>query len=364
MSFKARKTVENIPLYKPARSIDSLKAEYGFKKVTKLAGNENTLGFSPKALKALKKVTSFYPDGQAVNLRTVLAEKFGVRKEEVICGNGSFELLFLTALAFVENGDETISAVPSFGWYKNATEIMGGNFIGVPVKEDFSVDLDGIIAAITKRTKIIWLCNPNNPTGTVFGQKEFEEFLSKVPSDVVVVSDEAYIDFVTEENKASFPDSIKLLKKYKNLLILRTFSKLEGLAFFRSGYGFADEELLGYLNRVRLPINITGPAQLAGIAAIQDESFRKKTIKNVTEGRNRFYRAFEELGLKYIPSNTNFVFFHTGKDSKSIVKELEKKGILIRAGEEYGFPDMLRVSIGTPKENEFLIKELTALLKK
>lgn len=363
MALIPRKAVQNIPLYKPARSIDSLKAEYGFEKVLKLAGNENTLGFSPKAFEALQNVQSFYPDGQATKLRNAIAEKFGQKVENVICGNGSFELLFLAALAFLENGDETISAVPSFGWYKNATEIMGGKFVGIPVQEDFSVDLDGILAAITEKTKIIWLCNPNNPTGSLFNHKTFEGFLEKVPDNVLVISDEAYIDFVTPENAPDFPRSLELIKKFKNLLVLRTFSKLEGLAFFRCGYGFGDEELLGCLNRVRLPINVTGPAQLAGLAALKDEDFRQKTIQNVSEGRKQFYRFFDEEKLYYVPSNTNFIFFRTGKDSVTLVHELEKKGILIRAGEEYGFPDMLRISIGTKEENEILISELKKLLK-
>ncbi|MBQ3799114.1 MAG: histidinol-phosphate transaminase [Treponema sp.] len=363
MALKARKAVRNIPLYKPAKSIDSLRAEYGFDKVIKLAGNENTLGFSPKALAALQKSVSYYPDGQATLLRQKISGKFGVPFDNIICGNGSFELLFLVALAFLEEGDETVSAVPSFGWYKSATEIMGGKFIGIPVKTDFSVDLDGILAAISGRTKIIWLCNPNNPTGTVFSHSELESFLLKVPDDVVVVSDEAYIDFVSEENVVSFPDSISLVRKHKNLLVLRTFSKLEGLAFFRSGYGFADEELLSFLNRVRIPINITGPAQLASIAALSDDEFRDRTIRNVRSGRTRFYEAFDRLGLYYVPSNTNFVFFRTGKDSVTLVRELEKKGILVRAGEEYGFPDMLRISVGTEEENDIVIKELERLLK-
>ena len=362
MALKARKAVENIPLYKPAKSLDSLRAEYGFEKIIKLAGNENTLGFSPKIYEALKGAASYYPDGQATNLRKELSKKFKVPFENTICGNGSFELLFLAALAFLEKDDETISAVPSFGWYKSATEIMGGKFVGVPVKKDFSVDLEAILKAITERTKIIWLCNPNNPTGTVYFQKEFEDFLKKVPSSVVVISDEAYIDFVTEENKKNYPDTLSLINKYQNLLVLRTFSKLEGLAFFRSGYGFASEELLGYLNRVRLPLNITGPAQIAAITALHDEDFKKRTVQNVENGRNLFYQWFEKSGLEYVKSNTNFVFFKIGKDSVTVVKELEKKGILIRAGEEYGFSDMLRISIGTPEENQTVIKELERVL--
>lgn len=361
MSLKARKAVEKLPVYKTAKSIASTQKEYGFEKVIKLAGNENTLGFSPLAQEALAQLNSYYPDGAGIDLREKLADYIGVKADQIILGNGSFELLFLVGLAFLEQGEETIIAEPSFGWYKNVTLIMGGKIVEVPLTESYEVDLDGILAAVTQKTRIIWLCNPNNPTGTIFTQTQLQAFLEKVPDDIVVVLDEAYYDYVVEEG---YPDSISLLGQYNNIIILRTFSKLEGLAGLRLGYGVANEEMLGYLNKVRMPINVNAAAQLAGLAAIDDVDFKQKTLKNVKEGRKQYYEALDRWGFPYTISNTNFIWFDIGQDSQPIVDEFLKHGILIRAGQEYGYPTKLRISIGTRKENEQVISLLSELLHK
>ncbi len=360
MALIPRKIVADLPTYTPAKSIDSVKREFGFEKVIKLAGNENTLGFSPLAKEAMEKIVSYYPDMAVNDLRERVAEKFHVKPEQIIFGNGSFELLFLVGLAFMEPGEESIIAEPSFNWYKNVTLIMGGQIVAVPLK-DFKVDLDGILAAVTDRTKIIWLCNPNNPTGTIFTQEQLETFLSKLRSDIVVVLDEAYNEFVVEDG---YPDAIDLLEKYDNVIILRTFSKLQGLAFFRIGYGFGSEELIGYLNKVRMPINTNGPAQLAALAALDDAAFTDQTLKNVHEGLKLYYETFDRWGVAYVPSNTNFILFDVGVDSDRVVEEFLHHGILIRGGREFGYPTMLRVSIGTPEENREVIRLLGQILNK
>lgn len=360
MGLKPREAVRNLPVYTPARSIDSAKREYGFERVIKLAGNENTLGFSPLAMEALEQVTSYYPDGTALNLREKTAAKFGVKPEQVIFGNGSFELLFLVGLAFLEKGDEAVLAEPSFGWYKNVTLIQGAGIVSVPL-EDYKVNLDKIAAAVTDKTKVIWLCNPNNPTGTIFTAEELNRFLEKVGDDIVVVLDEAYYDFVNEDG---YPETIPLIGRHKNIIVLRTFSKLEGLASFRIGYGFADEELTGYLNRVRLPINVTGPAQLAAYAALDDDTFREKTLANVRAGLAAYYERFDKWGLGYVRSNTNFVLVDTGVETEPLVQECFKCGILIRGGKEFGYPTALRISVGTPPENEAVLSLLGKLLGK
>lgn len=360
MGLRPRKVIDELPVYVPAKSIDSAKSEYGFDKVIKLAGNENTLGFSPLAREALKEITSYYPDGGAQNLREKTAKKFGVKAQNVIFGNGSFELLTLIGLTFLEQGDESIIAKPSFGWYKNVTLIMGGKIVEVPL-EDYKVNLDAIYNAVTDRTKIIWLCNPNNPTGTIFTHGQLTGFLDKIRDDIVVVLDEAYVDFV---NEPGYPDSISLLGKYNNIIILRTFSKLEGLANLRIGYGFASEEFIGYLNKVRMPINTNGAAQLAAFAALDDDDFKKKTLSNARSGLKQYYDVFEKWGLTYVKSNTNFILFDAKIDSGYIVQEFLKKGILIRGGTEFGYPTHLRISIGTPEENEKVIELLAQLLNK
>lgn len=356
MSVKPRTSIETLPPYRAARSVETLKREYGLKSITKLAANENTFGFSKNVWKALKQISSQYPDGSAYNLRSELAKKFNLPLENIVLGNGSFELLYLAGIAYLNQGDETIAALPSFGWYKSVTQILGANFTGVPLK-DFHVDLTAIAGAVTEKTKIIWLCNPNNPTGTIFTQSELENFLQKIPDRVLVILDEAYIDYVEEKD---FPDSIPLLKKHDNILILRTFSKTEGLAGFRVGYGFADEKIISSLNKVRIPSNVNSPAQYAALASLHDESFKERTLKNAHEQKQVYYKVFDEFGFSYVISNTNFIFFDVGRNADSVVEEFLKEGILLRSGSEYGFPTMIRLTIGRPEENSRVI----AILRK
>lgn len=360
MSVRTRKELESLPAYRAARSQESLMREYGLEKITKLAANENTLGFSPLVRKAIESVNSQYPDGSSFNLREKLAGRFGLTPEEVIIGNGSFELLYLAGIAFLNKDDEAISALPSFGWYKTVTQIMGAKFTGIPVK-DFHVDLEEIAKAVTNRTKIIWLCNPNNPTGTIFTQGELESFLKKIGDDILVILDEAYIDFVEEEG---FPDSLALLKDHDNILILRTFSKLEGLAGFRVGYGFASREIISALNKVRLPLNVNALAQKAALASIEDEEFKSLTRGNASNQKEAYYSAFEKLGFPYVKSNTNFIFFDIGREADPVVEEFIRRGILLRSGSEYGFPRMIRLTIGKPEENQRVIEIFEELFGK
>jgi histidinol-phosphate aminotransferase len=358
VGLKVRKVVEALPKYTPAKSIDSVKREFGIENVIKLAANENTLGFSPKVKEALKDVVSYYPDMEVTALRGKVAERYGIDPEKIIFGNGSFELLFLVGLVFLEQGDESIVAEPSFNWYKNVTLMMGGSVVEVPLNE-FKVDLEAIKAAITEKTKIIWLCNPNNPTGTMLTEEELTQFLDSIPEDIIVVLDEAYCDFVTEEG---YPDSIKLLERYPNIVVLRTFSKLYGLAFFRLGYGFASKEIIDYMNRVKLPINTNGAAQLAALAAIDDDEFNQKSKENVLEGLKLYYDFCEKRNLKYVRSNNNFILFDLGRESAPVVEELLHQGIMIRDGAEFGYPTMVRVSIGTPEENQEALTRLSEIL--
>ena len=351
MSVKPKKAVENLPPYKAARSSESVKSEYGLDSVLKLSANENTLGFSPKVREALEKVDSYYPDRAGTALRTAIAKKFNVDVDNVILGNGSFELIQLLSIAFLESGEETIGAVPSFGWYKTTTTFSGGKFIGVPVK-DFKVDLDAIAQSVTEKTKIIWLCNPNNPTGTIFTEKELTAFLSKIRNDILVVLDEAYVDFVEEEG---FPDSIGLLSKFDNIVILRTFSKAYGLAGLRSGFAIAEKGIISILNRIRIPSNASSAAQLASLAALEDSSFREKTVKNASGQKKVWYSFFERHGLKYIKSNANFMFFDLGREAKPLLQEFLKNGIMLRDGAEFGFPTMIRATLGSPEENQRVI---------
>lgn len=356
---KARSALEKVPAYVAARSIETIQREYGLSSIIKLAANENTLGFSQNVWGKIKKrVTSQYPDGSAYELREKIAEKLGVGLENLVVGNGSFELIYLAAIAFLNEGDETIAGIPTFGWYKTVTEIQGGKFVGVPVK-NFHVDLDAIASAVTPKTKIIWLCNPNNPTGTIFTAGELDSFLKKIPDDILVVLDEAYIDFVLEDD---FPDSLSVVKSHANVVSFRTFSKLEGLANFRVGYAIGNKDFISLISKVKMPLNVSGAAQAAALAAIEDDDFKNLTIQNAASQKKIYYEFFEKNGLEYVKSNTNFIFFDVGREAKPVVELLLQNGILVRDGAEYGFPTMIRLSIGTPEENEKVISALGKIL--
>lgn len=358
MSVRPKKAVENLPPYKAARSSESVKSEYGLQSVLKLSANENTLGFSPKVREALKKVDSYYPDRAGTALRTALAEKYDVDADNVILGNGSFELIQLVSIAFLENGEESIGAIPSFGWYKTTTTFCGGKFTGVPVK-NFKVDLDAIAGSVSEKTKIIWLCNPNNPTGTIFTGSELTDFLSKIRDDILVVLDEAYIDFVEEEG---FPDSVDLLKKFGNIVILRTFSKADGLAGLRCGFAIAEKGIISVLNRIRIPSNASLAAQLAARAALEDPDFKEKTVRNASEQKKVWYQFLKKHGLKYVESNANFILLDAGREAKPLLQEFLKNGIMLRDGGEFGFPTMIRATIGSPEENRRVMDLFEKLL--
>lgn len=358
MGIKPREAVETLPKYVPAKSIDSVKREYGFKRVIKLAGNENTSGFSPSVWKALKSVTSYYPDMSYSALKEKLSKRFGIDDSKIVIGNGSFELISLIGLTYLESDDESIIVKPSFGWYTNATLTMGAIPVYVDLV-DFKTDLDAVLNAVTDKTKVIWICNPNNPVGTIINEKEMTDFLDRLRDDILVVLDEAYIDFVVEEG---FPDTIKLLGQYKNIILLRTFSKLEGLAHFRIGYGFAEPDIIEHINRVKLPINVNGAAYAAAVAAIDDEEFKEAYKVSVRNGLQQYYGFLDKKGLHYIKSNTNFILFDTKIDSSIIVDKALKKGILVRDASEFGYPTYIRVSIGSYEENQQFIDVLEETL--
>jgi histidinol-phosphate aminotransferase len=291
-------------------------------------------------------------------LREKLSHIHQVDQDNFVFGNGSFELISLIAQVYLEAGDESIIPVPSFGWYSNVTLQMNANAVNVPLK-DYKVDLDKIYQSITEKTKLIWICNPNNPTGTIIEQQNLLEFIKKVRSDILIVLDEAYIDFLESE----YLDTTKLIYEYSNIILLRTFSKLYGLASFRIGYGIADEKIIQNLNKVRLPINVNFLAQEAAIASLDDNEFRDKVLINNKIGLQMYYTALEELGLEYVRSNGNFILLNVGKDSLWVENEFLKEGIMIRAAVEFGLPTWIRISVGTVEENVKVIKILKKIMR-
>lgn len=360
MAVEQKDSVKGLTVFRPARTIESVCREYGFRpeEIIKLAGNENRFGTSPKVLEALQKREreySFYPDTAATRLREILAEQLGIGPGNITLGEGSFELIEDLAGAYLSAGQETVSADPSFGWYITVTRKNEGIPVRVPVRaSDQGIDPDGMIRAITPETKIVWICNPNNPTGTIMQGEDLVRLVNSVSSEILIVIDEAYLDFAEEP----YIDTIDLVKEHDNVVLLRTFSKAYGLAGFRLGFAIGPEDIIEGINKVRLPFSADFPGMTAAEAALQDPDFLNRTIQGIREGREAYYAAFREFGWESVRSNGNFIFVHSGVDGTFLEEELLKRGILIRKGIEFGtqYQYWFRISVGTPGDNEKVIR--------
>ena len=353
-----REELKTLIAYKPGKPIEDVKKEYGLDKVVKLASNENPLGCSPKAIEAIKKATetlSLYPDGNATLLKEALAEKLNLNPSQILPSSGSDEMILQLATAFINKGDESIMADITFSRYMDTTKLMGGIPVIVPL-ENWTHDLNSMIAAITDKTKLIWLCNPNNPTGTMFTKEELLTFLAKVPKDVIVIYDEAYNEYATADN---FPkNSTELLKDYPNLIVMRTFSKIYGLAALRIGYTMASEEIIHNINKVRGPFNVNSLAQAAALAALEDEDFVKRSYDMNKEGKVYLYKELDEMGIEYAHSETNHIFMNVKKDAQEVFIELQKRGMIIRPI----LDTWIRITIGTPEQNKLFVSLLKEVL--
>lgn len=363
MQIKEKESVRELPKYVPAKSLDDVSREYGFcrNEIIKLAGNENRYGCSPKVLEALEKQAgnlAYYPDVNVTALRNKLAKLHHISPENLIFGNGSFELISLIGDTYIEKGDQVIYSEPSFGWYLNVTKKNQGDIVTVSVTEGMAVDAEGILSHINEKTKLIWLCNPNNPTGTVLSSDALTNFIERVPDNVLIVLDEAYIDFIDGD----YMDTVQFVKKHNNIILLRTFSKAQGLASFRIGYGIASTEIIENILKVKLPLNVSTASQVAALSALEDRAFTDFVIQSNKEERQYYYREFEALGLKYIPSNGNFILVNIGIDSTFAEEEFLKRGIVIRNGEDFGLKQWLRISVGTAEENRRVIAVLKEIL--
>ena len=336
--------------YVPGKPLEELERELGIANSIKLASNENPLGPSPKALEALKNSFSDinrYPDGAGYYLRKVLAEELSVREDELILGNGSNELLDIATRTFMQDGDEAVMAVPSFVVYAMAVQGVGGRSLQVPLK-DYTLDLKAMADALTPRTKMVFIANPNNPTGTINRKDEFDELMEKVPDNILVVLDEAYYEYVSSPDYA---DSMQYLHTEKNVLILRTFSKIYGLAGLRIGYGIAKKEILDDMNRLREPFNTNAIAQRAALAALKDPEHVSHS-RNINEaGKTYLYSELDSLGVKYVPTEANFLYLPVEK-ATAVYESLLKMGVIIRP---MG-PQAIRVTIGLPEENRRFIE--------
>ena len=361
MKKLAREGVVDLIPYPPGKPIEELERELGIKGSIKLASNENPLGPSPMAVQAIMdKVHGLhrYPDGSGYYLKTKLSEKYALPLSRIILGNGSDELIDLIVRTFLSPGEHVVQPYPAFLIYEKVVRAAGGQLTSVPLS-GFRIDLNGIADAVTPRTKIIFLTNPNNPTGSAFSRDEMVEFLKKIPDDVFVALDEAYIEFVSDEGVAQ---GLNLLSSHPLLVVLRTFSKLYGLAGLRIGYGFASSEIIDYMSRVRLPFNVNSLAQTAAIAALDDADFVSRTLKVVREGLAYLYQNLDDMGLAYLPTQTNFFLIKVPRKGKEVYELMLKQGVIVRAMDSYGLADYIRINVGLPEENERFIRTLKKIL--
>ena len=362
MQPKAR--IVDLPVYQPGKPIDEVKRELGLTEVIKLASNENPFGCSPKAKEAIiahLDQTNIYPDGASVELTAALAKHYGLEPNQIVFGAGADEVILMIARAFLSPGDETIMADRTFPQYKHNAIVEGATVIEIPLKDGVH-DLEAMKAAVTDRTKVIWICNPNNPTGTIVSRSAMEQFMKQVPSSVMVVLDEAYMEFVTDPDCAQ---GLELLKRYPNVVILRTFSKIYGLATLRIGYGIGRAEVIRSINQVREPFNTTGFAQKAALAALADSEFIERCREANRAGIAFMESEFRRLGLKSFPAHGNFILVDVQRDAKTVYEELLKKGIIVRGGHtaSIGYPTGIRVTIGSEEQNRKFIEALEAVLQ-
>jgi histidinol-phosphate aminotransferase len=358
----ARKGILDLAAYVPGKSIEEVEKEYGVKRWTKLASNENLLGTSPKAIAAIRKELSsinFYPDGPCSALREALARKFSLDEETVIVSNGADNLILLAANAFVDEGDEVVIADPTFQVYANSTQMMGGRPIKVRVK-DFNHDLPGMLDQMTPKTKLVFICNPNNPTGTIVRRKALDEFLSRLPERVILILDEAYCDFVEDPD---YPNGFHDVKAGQRLIVLRTFSKVYGLAGLRLGFAVGRKDLVKCLYQVRDPFPVHRLAQVAGLAALNDHEHERRSVELVHEGRRYLYRELDKLGLFYVPSQANFILIDFGRDSREILEAFLREGIIIRPGFVWKYETFARVTVGRMSDNRRFIGALKRIMK-
>ena len=355
-------SIKKMNRYQAGKSIEEVKEEYGLEKVVKLASNENSLGPAIQVIDTIQSEANnvnLYPDSDSRKLKKALSEKYELEEKRIFLGNGSDEILDLLMTLILNSGDEVIQADPSFIKYELAVKSRGGSSVKVSLNENHRHDLEAMEAEITEKTKAVLICNPNNPTGTMLKKEEIEDFLERISDDILVIVDQAYQEYITAEDPF---DGIKLLEKHSNLMLMRSFSKAYGLAGMRIGYAFADPELVDYLNRIRGPFNVNSLAQKAAVTALESES-HLEICHNLNEKEKKFlYQKFEELDLEYIETEANFIMVDTGMSAADVFEEMQKRGVIIRPGTQFGMESWIRVTVGTRADNEYFIRNLKKVL--
>lgn len=345
--------------YKQGKQTDQVKEEYNLERIVKLASNENPYGCSKDVQKVFQDFAQelhIYPDGHATNLRKALASKLNIHESQLLFGSGSDEIVQIISRTFLYPGVNTVMATPTFPQYKHHALIEGATIKEVPTIDGYH-DLNGMLAKIDNQTKVVWICAPDNPTGTLLSRKAIDDFLAKCPNDVLVILDEAYYEYIDEQLRI---DSVELLSTYKNLVVLRTFSKAYGLANLRIGYGIMSEQLTDRLNIVRAPFNTSSIAQKGAMIALEDQDFIQEVAKNNQTVKQSFQHFLDEIGWHYYDSQTNFLLVKTPITGTEAYQYLLENGFIIRPGELLGYPNTIRVTIGEAKD----MQDLQVVLKK
>ncbi|MFA5362052.1 MAG: histidinol-phosphate transaminase [Candidatus Omnitrophota bacterium] len=362
MKNLVRKHILKVTPYKAGKPIEETKRELGLQEVIKLASNENALGASPKALAAIRKTVTTvnrYPDSQAFYLKKKLADKLSLVPENIVLGNGSDELIDVIIKTFVEDDEEVLTADVTFLEYEILSRVNNRRVVTVPLKA-FRFDLQEMKKKITARTKLVFIANPNNPTGTYVSKKELVGFVKDLPAHVLVVLDEAYDTFI---DVPDFPRGTDLFKN-NNLMVMRTFSKAYGLAGLRIGYAVGSPALISYMECVRQPFNVNLLAQAAAMAALDDDEFLRKTRKMVLDGKRYLSGALRRMRIFFVPSVANFILVDTGRNGVEVFQAMLKEGVIVRDMQQYGLNRYIRVTIGTPAENKKFVKALKNVLNK
>lgn len=357
----ANSQLRKIAVYEPGKPIEETARELGVApaEIIKLASNENPLGPSPKAVEAMRAAIDKvhrYPDGAGFYLRNALAEKLGCGCDNIILGNGSNEIIEFLGHAFLQPGDQVVTPRHAFVAYKIVARLFEADVIETETP-NFQQDLDSVLAAVGPKTKLVFVANPNNPTGVLLSQQQIENFISRVPEGVIVVLDEAYFEFLARP-----PDTLQFVHSDKSVIVLRTFSKIHGLASLRIGYGIAQPELVGILQKAREPFNVNGLAQIAALAALNDLEHQRETKRVVDQGRRYLQARFREMNLQFVPAAANFVMVKVG-DGAGVFRELLARKIIVRPIKNYGLPEWIRISVGTMEENEKCIAALSETLR-
>jgi len=364
-STSHRAAIDKITPYSPGKPIEEVARELGLdpSSIVKLASNENPLGPSPLAVEAMREHLEdvrLYPETDGFPLRVALAEYYGVNPDQVSIGRGSDEIMHFLSIAYLEPGDEVIMGDPPFSMYEISTKVMGATPVKVPLAKNYAHDLPAMADAITEHTKIIYFANPHNPTGAMNTQAEVEAFLARVPERVLVVLDEAYCEYVTRDD---YPNSLQYVKEGRNVITLRTFSKIYALAGLRVGYGITSRpEVLQAIGQVREPFNVANLALWAAIASLRDPNQVARSRKVNEEGKAFLYAAFARMGLPYVPTESNFILVDTKQECRGVFGRLLKEGVIVRTGDIFGYPTMIRVTIGSAAENARFIDALEKVL--